>query len=104
MRIIKNIFFTLLLIAFLTPFLILAYFLVGQNYDISSVVNYKPNITTRFYDKNSQKIANIFEGEHRYYAHFNEIPPKVVEALLAIEDTTFFEHSGINVDAILEQS
>ncbi len=100
MKIVKNIFFTLLLIGFLTPFLILAYFLVGQNYDISPLVNYKPPVTTRFYDKNNEKIANIFETEHRYYAHFSEIPPRAIEALLAIEDTTFFEHPGINVDAI----
>jgi len=96
----KNIFFTLLLLGFLTPFLVLGYFLVDEDYDISSLKNYKPSLTTRFYDKNGEKIANIFEGEHRYYAQFNEIPPMVIEALLAIEDTTFFEHPGINVDAI----
>jgi len=100
MKTVKNIFFTILLLGFLTPFLVLGYFLVGEDYDISSLKNYKPSLTTRFYDKNGEKIANIFEGEHRYYAEFNEIPPRVIEALLAIEDTTFFEHPGINVDAI----
>ena len=100
MRTLKNIFFTLFLLAVLTPFLILGYFLTSQEYDISSLIDYKPDITTRFYDKNGEKIANIFEHEHRYYAHFNEIPPRVIEALLAIEDTTFFEHRGINLDAI----
>ncbi|MGE4419502.1 MAG: penicillin-binding protein 1A [Sulfurimonas sp.] len=100
MKIVKNIFFTLLLLGFLTPFLVLGYFLVGEEYDISSLKNYKPSLTTRFYDKNGEKIANIFENEHRYYAEFGEIPPRIIEALLAIEDTTFFEHPGINVDAI----
>lgn len=100
MKLFKNIFFTLMLLGFLTPFIILGYFLVSQNYDISSIVNYKPDVTTRIYDKNGDKIANIFDKEHRYYASFEEIPPRVVEALVAIEDTTFFEHSGINLDAI----
>ena len=100
MKMVKNIFFTLFLLGILTPFIVLGYFLVGEDYDISSVVNYKPNVTTRFYDKNGEKIANIFESEHRYYANFNEIPPRAIEALLAIEDTTFFEHPGINIDAI----
>lgn len=100
MKTVKNIFFTLLLLGFLTPFLVLGYFLVGEDYDISSLKEYKPSLTTRFYDKNGEKIANIFQGEHRYYAEFNEIPPRVIEALLAIEDTTFFEHPGINIDAI----
>jgi len=101
MRIVKNIFFTLVLLGILTPFLILGYFLVGQSYDISSLIHYKPSVTTRIYDKNGDKIANIFDKKHRYYASFSEIPPKVIEALLAIEDTTFFEHPGINIDAIL---
>ncbi len=100
MKTVKNIFFTFLLLGFLTPFLVLGYFLVTEDYDISSLKEYKPSLTTRFYDKNGEKIANIFEGEHRYYTEFNEIPPRIIEALLAIEDTTFFEHPGINVDAI----
>ncbi|DAB28060.1 MAG: penicillin-binding protein [Sulfurimonas sp. RIFOXYD12_FULL_33_39] len=100
MKIVKNIFFTLVLFGFLTPFLILGYFLLGQSYDIEELIEYNPQVTTRIYDKNGEKIANIFEEEHRYYATFNEIPPRAIEALLAIEDTTFFEHPGINMDAI----
>ena len=100
MKIVKKIFFTLLFVGFLSPFLLLGYFLVANDYDITPLVEYHPNITTRIYDKNGDKIANIFEGKHRYYAKFEEIPPRIVEALVAIEDTTFFEHPGINIDAI----
>jgi penicillin-binding protein 1A len=32
---------------------------------------------------------------------YQDIPPRVTEALVAIEDTNFFEHSGVNVDAII---
>jgi penicillin-binding protein 1A len=96
----KNIFLSILLIGFLSPFLLLGYFLMAYDYDISSLTNYKPDVTTRIYDKNGDKIANIFDEKHRYYASFAEIPPRVIEALVAIEDTTFFEHPGINVDAI----
>jgi len=99
-KIFKKIFFTVLLLGFLSPFLLLGYYLSSYSYDISSLVNYKPDITTRIYDKNGDKIANIFDKKHRYYASFNEIPPRVIEALVAIEDTTFFEHPGINIDAI----
>ncbi len=100
MKIIKKIFLTVVLIGVVSPFLVVGYFLSEYRYDISSLTDYKPPVTTRFYDKNGEKIANIFDKEHRYFAPFNEIPPKVIEALLAIEDTTFFEHTGINVDAI----
>ncbi len=100
MKFIRNLFFTLLLIGVLTPFAILGYFLKEYSYDISSLIEYKPPLTTKIYDKNGEKIASIFDEEHRYYAKFDEIPPRAIEALLAIEDTTFFEHPGINVDAI----
>ena len=99
-RYIKNSFFTLLILGFLSPFLVLGYFLTQYKYDISALVDYKPDISTRIYDKNGEKIANLFDKKHRYYASFNEIPPRIIEALVAIEDTTFFEHPGINIDAI----
>ena len=99
-RYLKYSFFTLLLLGFLSPFLVLGYFLTQYEYDISALVDYKPDRSSRIYDKNGEKIANIFDKKHRYYASFHEIPPRAIEALIAIEDTTFFEHPGINIDAI----
>lgn len=97
---IKKIILTLFVLGFLSPFLVFGYYYVKFNYDVSELVDYKPAQTTRIYDKDGEKIANIFDGKHRYYASFEEIPPRVIEALVAIEDTTFFEHPGINIDAI----
>ncbi len=97
---IKKIFFTLVIIGFLTPFIILGYYMTQYDYDTSSLTEYNPPQTTRIYDKYGEKIANIFDKQHRYYANFEEIPPRAIEALLAIEDTTFFEHPGVNIDAI----
>jgi len=68
--------------------------------DIDKVIDYKPPLTTQFYDKNGDLVANIFEKENRVYVDYEDIPPRVVEALLAIEDTQFFEHNGVNPDAI----
>ena len=97
---IKKLLVTLIFFIFLSPFMVLAYYYFAYDYDISSLVNYKPAQTSTIYDKNGEKIANIFDKEHRYYVPFNEIPPHVIEALVAIEDTTFFEHPGVNFDAI----
>ena len=96
----KKIFLTLFVLGVLSPFLIVGYYYFRYDYDISSLVDYKPALTSRIYDKNGEKIANVFQKQNRYYATFNEIPPRIIEALVAIEDTTFFEHSGVNVDAI----
>ena len=97
---IKKIFIVGISLLFLSPFIVLGYYLTQYDYDITKLIDYNPPKTTVIYDKNGKKIANIFEKEHRYYAPFDEIPARVVEALLAIEDTSFFEHSGVNFDAI----
>ncbi len=77
------------------------YFSRGLNLDISKLVDYKPAVTTEVYDRNGELIANIFDKKHRLYAPYSEIPPRLIEALVAIEDTTFFEHSGLNYEAII---
>ncbi len=101
MKIVKYIIIVLVIVAIITPFGVVGYYLKNYDFDLSSLLNYKPATTTRIYDKNGVKIANVFDKKHRFYAPFNEIPPRVIEALLAIEDTSFFEHHGLNVDAIM---
>ena len=97
---IKKILIGIIIVLFLTPFGALVYYLSAYDYDISKLVDYNPPKTTRIFDRNGVKIANLFASQHRYYATFEEIPPRLVEALLAIEDTSFFEHPGVNFDAI----
>ncbi len=99
-KIVKRVFITIFILGLLSPFALVGYYLFAYNYDISKLVDYKPEVTSRIYDKDGKKIANVFNKKHRYYASFNEIPPRIIEALVAIEDTTFFEHPGINIDAI----
>ncbi|MFT5876044.1 MAG: penicillin-binding protein 1A [Clostridium sp.] len=70
-------------------------------FDLDKIVNYKPRLTTQFFDKNGAHLGNIFDKENRLYVEYNAIPPRIIEALVAIEDTNFFEHNGINIDAIL---
>ena len=63
--------------------------------------DFKPPLSTQLYDKNGNLVANIFDKEHRFYVEYKDIPPRLIEALIAIEDTAFFEHNGVNTDAIL---
>ncbi len=96
----KKIFLIIFILVILSPFFILGYYLLKFDYNITPLIDYNPPQTTIIYDKNGKKIANLFDKEHRYYANFHEIPPRLIEALLAIEDTNFFEHKGVNFDAI----
>jgi len=77
-------------------------FLYSQiRFDVNKIVDYKPILTTQFFDKNGKHLGNIFGKENRLYVKYKAIPPRITEALVAIEDTNFFEHEGVNVDAIL---
>ncbi len=74
---------------------------VGADHEIQKVVDYKPELASKIVDTKGRLVANIYNKEFRIYAPFAEIPPEMVEALLAVEDTLFFEHHGINLDAIM---
>lgn len=78
----------------------LSFFYSELRVDLDHVIDYKPKLSTEFYDVNGESVANIFDGQNRKYAHYNEIPPRMIEALIAVEDTAFFEHDGVNLEAI----
>jgi len=69
--------------------------------DISPVVYYEPKLTTQVFDRYGKLLVNLYDKEHRIYVPYEEVPSRLIEALVAIEDTTFFEHRGINPEAIM---
>ena len=96
----KTFFVTSIIVIFLFFSGLLLYFYDQIRFEADKLIFYKPRLTTQILDRNGEVIANIFKKEHRFYATYEEIPPRLIEALLAIEDTMFFEHKGINVGAI----
>ncbi len=51
------------------------------------------------YELEPQLVTALFDAEQRSkreIVKYNEIPPVMVQAVLAIEDRRFFEHSGVN--------
>jgi len=69
--------------------------------DADKLVNYKPETSSVILDRNGNKLAYVFKKQHRLYATYDEIPGFLVEGLVAMEDTRFFEHNGVNPDAII---
>ena len=69
--------------------------------DADRLINYKPETSSIVYDRHGEKLAYVFKDQHRLYARYDEIPGFLVEGLVAMEDTQFFEHNGVNPDAIL---
>jgi len=78
----------------------LVYLYSQVRFDAYKIIDYKPDISTQIFDRNGELIANIFDKHHRLYASYDEIPARMIEALVAIEDTSFFEHRGVNFEAI----
>ncbi|WP_028319722.1 transglycosylase domain-containing protein [Desulfobulbus elongatus] len=54
-----------------------------------------------YYRDGQTKLGVLFEGIHRQYLTYEEIPKHFVDALLAAEDNQFFSHFGVDVPGIL---
>lgn len=93
-------FFGLITLGVVAAFTITFYFYRSIQVDFDSIIEYKPALTTRIYDINGDLIANVFDEENRLYVKYDDIPGRIIEALVAIEDTSFFEHGGVNYEAI----
>lgn len=53
------------------------------------------------YAHDGQMVSEIYRDEYRIYLPYEQIPDKVVNAFLAIEDQRFFEHKGYDMPAIV---
>lgn len=62
--------------------------------------NPKTNLATEVYSADL-KVIGKFYAENRTNVKFKEISPNVVNALIATEDARFFEHSGVDIKALL---
>ncbi len=62
--------------------------------------DYKPRLVSQVYDRNGKNIGE-FLNERRVLIPYDQIPKDLVNAFLAAEDDTFFQHKGINYLAIL---
>ncbi len=99
-KIIKFFLFVALMIAsMLTGMFLFAYYKVDA--DVEKIIHFMPPISSEILDRNGKHIAYVFNKRHRLYATYEEIPFYVIEGVVAMEDTKFFEHKGINLDAIL---
>lgn len=56
--------------------------------------------TTLIYDKYEQPAVKVFAEENRTPVPFTELPPYLSDAFIAVEDNRFYEHLGIDFEAI----
>jgi penicillin-binding protein 1A len=68
---------------------------------VSALEDFTPPSSTRVFAADGTLLAE-FATQKRTPVRLEEVPPVLVQAVLAIEDHRFFEHMGINVGRILK--
>ncbi len=68
--------------------------------DVSGLTDYRPRQPLRVWSADGQLLAEFGE-ERRQYLHIEEIPAVMQNAILAIEDSRFYQHSGVDYVGVL---
>ncbi|WP_416897012.1 MAG: penicillin-binding protein 1A [Minwuia sp.] len=67
--------------------------------DVDRLAEYKPPVATRVYAGDGRLMAE-YALQNRLYVPIEAIPPRVIGAFLAAEDSEFYQHMGIDPMAI----
>ena len=68
--------------------------------DISDLSDYRPKLPLRVFSAEGVLIGEFGE-ERRHLTPIKEIPKVMVDAVLAIEDSRFYEHGGVDYKGVL---
>lgn len=69
--------------------------------DVRVLKNYIPAQTSYIYDIKGVLLASLHGEENRKIVPLNEVSPNLKLAVLAIEDSHFYHHNGINPNSIV---
>ncbi|MEM9808385.1 MAG: transglycosylase domain-containing protein, partial [Cyanobacteria bacterium P01_D01_bin.56] len=64
--------------------------------DVRALRNYIPTETSYIYDMDGNPLDSLHDEANREVVDLNEISPHLKRAVLAVEDSDFYHHSGIN--------
>jgi penicillin-binding protein 1A len=64
--------------------------------EVAALATYRPSVVTRIYADDGKTIIGEFALEKRIPLKYEEIPPVMKNAILAVEDARFYNHIGID--------
>ncbi len=67
---------------------------------LNALTDYKPKIPLRIFSEDKVLIGEFGE-ERRAFVPINQVPPMMINALLAAEDERFYQHGGIDYLGVL---
>jgi len=68
--------------------------------DVRVLRNYVPSETSYIYDINGTLLYSLHDEANREVVDISEISPHLKRAVLAVEDSYFYSHSGINPSSV----
>ncbi len=68
--------------------------------DVRVLRTYTPSETTHIYDIKGKQLASIHGEANREVVTLDKISPHLKRAVIAIEDSYFYSHQGVNVGAV----
>src|SRR5688572_7814402 len=92
-------------VAVLLALQLIAYFILWLLFarglpSAESLLNYEPVLPTYVRDANGEPVQS-FARERRVQLAYEEFPPQLINAFLAAEDRTFFEHGGLDYPGLI---
>ena len=69
--------------------------------EVAALATYRPSLVTRVYADDGETVIGEFALERRFPLRYEEIPPVLKNAILAVEDVRFNDHVGIDPVRIL---
>jgi 1A family penicillin-binding protein len=67
----------------------------------ASLLDYRPPVTTRLYAKDGRLLYSVYEDQNRTLVSLTDVPKEAIYAILAIEDSQFYQHIGFSPKGIL---
>jgi len=67
---------------------------------VNELKQYKPNLISRVYSAEGELIGEYYT-ERRIAVPIEKVPPLLIKAFIAAEDSRFFEHHGMDIRGIL---
>ncbi|MFO7928035.1 MAG: transglycosylase domain-containing protein, partial [Candidatus Humimicrobiaceae bacterium] len=72
--------------------------------DLPEIEDFKPTesaLTSRIYANDGTLIANFHGEQNRELVSLEQIPQKLINAAIAIEDERFYQHNGVDFEGII---
>ena len=91
---------SIFLVSFIILIIAFIFYLVQDLAALKNLEKAKPALSTQVYSKDGTLIHQYFT-HNREHVDFSQFPNSLVEALVATEDDTFWDHWGISLRGVL---